>query len=111
MELQSEFLKIQQKIRKTIIFVTHDIYEAIKMGDRIALMKEGRLVQYDTPASILYRPQDEFVEGFVGADDYSEVLTYWGTGTPPQITGTPEPATLALLLLGGLALLRYRRLS
>jgi len=67
-ELQSEFLKIQQKIRKTIIFVTHDIYEAIKMGDRIALMKEGKLVQYDTPANILYRPKDEFVEGFVGAD-------------------------------------------
>jgi osmoprotectant transport system ATP-binding protein len=67
-ELQSEFLKIQQRIRKTIIFVTHDIYEAIKLGDRIALMKEGRLVQFDTPANILYRPKDEFVEGFVGAD-------------------------------------------
>jgi len=67
-ELQSEFLKIQQKIKKTIIFVTHDIYEAIKMGDRIALMKEGKLVQYDTPANILYHPKDEFVEGFVGAD-------------------------------------------
>jgi len=67
-ELQSEFLKIQQKIKKTIIFVTHDIYEAIKMGDRIALMKEGKLVQYDTPANLLYQPKDEFVEGFVGAD-------------------------------------------
>ncbi|MFC2016595.1 betaine/proline/choline family ABC transporter ATP-binding protein [Chloroflexota bacterium] len=67
-ELQSEFLKIQQKIKKTIIFVTHDIYEAIKMGDSIALMKEGRLVQYDTPANLLYRPKDKFVEGFVGAD-------------------------------------------
>jgi len=68
LELQSEFLKIQQKIKKTIIFVTHDIYEAIKMGDRIALMNEGRLVQYDTPANLLYRPKNEFVEGFVGAD-------------------------------------------
>ncbi len=67
-ELQSEFLKIQQKIKKTIIFVTHDIYEAIKMGDRIALMKDGKLVQYDTPANLLYRPKDAFVEGFVGAD-------------------------------------------
>jgi len=67
-ELQSEFLKIQQKIKKTIIFVTHDIYEAIKMGDSIALMKDGKLVQYDTPANLLYRPKDEFVEGFVGAD-------------------------------------------
>jgi len=67
-ELQSEFLKIQEKIRKTIIFVTHDIYEAIKMGDKIALMREGSLVQYDTPASLIYQPKDEFVEGFVGAD-------------------------------------------
>ena len=67
-ELQTEFLKIQEEIRKTIIFVTHDIYEAIKMGDRIALMKEGKLVQYDKPVNILYRPKDEFVEGFVGAD-------------------------------------------
>ena len=67
-ELQSEFLKIQEQIKKTIIFVTHDIYEAIKMGDKIALMKEGALVQYDTPTNLLYRPKDEFVEGFVGAD-------------------------------------------
>ena len=67
-ELQNEFLKIQQDIRKTIIFVTHDIYEAIRMGDKIALMKEGRLVQYAPPADLLYRPKDEFVAGFVGAD-------------------------------------------
>jgi len=67
-ELQNEFLKIQQEIQKTIIFVTHDIYEAIKMGDKIALMKEGRLVQYAPPADLLYRPKNEFVAGFVGAD-------------------------------------------
>jgi len=67
-ELQNEFIRIQQEIRKTIIFVTHDIYEAIKMGDKIALMKEGRLVQYGTPADLVYRPKDRFVEDFVGAD-------------------------------------------
>ena len=66
--LQNEFLKIQQDLQKTIIFVTHDIYEAIKMGDKIALMKQGRLVQYATPADLLYRPKDDFVAGFVGAD-------------------------------------------
>jgi len=66
--LQEEFLKIQQEIKKTIIFVTHDIYEAIKMSDKIALMKQGRLVQYDTPTNLLYRPKNEFVEDFVGAD-------------------------------------------
>lgn len=66
--LQDEFLKIQQRLKKTIIFVTHDIYEAIKMGDRIVLMNQGEIVQHDTPAGILYRPANEFVEGFVGTD-------------------------------------------
>lgn len=66
--LQDEFLKIQREIKKTIIFVTHDIYEAIKMGDKIALMNQGYLVQYDTPANLLYRPKNEFVEDFVGTD-------------------------------------------
>jgi osmoprotectant transport system ATP-binding protein len=67
-ELQNELLKIQQEIQKTIIFVTHDIYEAIKMGDKIALMNEGRLVQYGTPAELLFKPKDAFVASFVGAD-------------------------------------------
>jgi osmoprotectant transport system ATP-binding protein len=67
-ELQDELLKIQQDIQKTIIFVTHDIYEAIKMGDKIALMNEGALVQYASPADLLFRPKDAFVSGFVGAD-------------------------------------------
>lgn len=66
--LQDEFLRIQQEIKKTIIFVTHDIYEAIKMGDKIALMKQGRLIQYDTPSNLLYRPKNDFVADFVGAD-------------------------------------------
>ena len=66
--LQGEFLKIQEVLKKTIIFVTHDIYEAIKMGDKIALMDEGRLVQYGTPTDLVYRPKNEFVESFVGAD-------------------------------------------
>ena len=67
-KLQDEFLNIQQEIKKTIIFVTHDIFEAMKMGDKIALMKDGRLVQYDTPANLLYKPKNKFVENFVGAD-------------------------------------------
>ncbi|MBW2172125.1 MAG: CBS domain-containing protein, partial [Deltaproteobacteria bacterium] len=67
-DLQNELLKIQQEIRKTIIFVTHDIYEAIKMGDKIALMNEGRLIQHAPPADLLFRPKDEFVASFVGTD-------------------------------------------
>jgi osmoprotectant transport system ATP-binding protein len=67
-QLQNEFLKIQQDIKKTIVFVTHDIYEAIKMGDKIALMNEGRIVQYATPFNVLFHPKDEFVADFVGTD-------------------------------------------
>jgi osmoprotectant transport system ATP-binding protein len=67
--LQNEFLRLQREIRKTIVFVTHDIDEAIKMGDRICILREGgQLVQYDTPANILAHPADEFVAQFVGAD-------------------------------------------
>lgn len=66
--LQDEFLKIQQKLRKTIVFVTHDIDEALKMGDRIALMKEGELVQYDTTQDLLAHPRNSFVRDFIGAD-------------------------------------------
>jgi osmoprotectant transport system ATP-binding protein len=66
--LQDEFLKIQSKIKKTIVFVTHDINEAIKLGDKIALMKEGELVQYDPPVALLSKPNNDFVAKFVGAD-------------------------------------------
>jgi osmoprotectant transport system ATP-binding protein len=67
--LQNEFLRLQANIRKTILFVTHDIDEAIKMGDRIAIMKQhGRVEQYATPAEVLMAPANEFVEDFVGAD-------------------------------------------
>jgi osmoprotectant transport system ATP-binding protein len=67
--LQNEFLRLQAEIRKTILFVTHDIDEAIKMGDRIAIMKQhGRVEQYATPAEILMAPANEFVEDFVGSD-------------------------------------------
>ncbi len=67
--LQTEFLALQAKVRKTIVFVTHDIDEAIKMGDRIAILREGGdLAQYDTPREILAHPADEFVAQFVGAD-------------------------------------------
>jgi len=67
--LQDEFLALQRQVRKTIVFVTHDIDEAIKMGDRIAILREGGvLAQYDTPSEILTRPADEFVAQFVGAD-------------------------------------------
>jgi len=67
--LQRDFLRLHRTVRKTVIFVTHDIDEAIKMADRICLLREGgRLAQYDTPEAMLANPSDEFVADFVGAD-------------------------------------------
>jgi len=67
--LQGEFLRLQAQVRKTVLFVTHDIDEAIRLGDRIAVLKQGGvLAQYATPADLLMHPADAFVEDFVGAD-------------------------------------------
>ncbi|HWG55712.1 MAG TPA: ABC transporter ATP-binding protein [Gaiellaceae bacterium] len=67
--LQRELLRIHGEVRKTIVFVTHDIDEAILLGDRVAILREGgRLAQFDTPDAILARPADEFVTRFVGAE-------------------------------------------
>jgi len=67
--LQDEFLRLQSEVQKTVVFVTHDVDEAIKVGDRIAILREGgKLAQYDTPAAILAQPSDDFVARFVGAD-------------------------------------------
>jgi len=73
-QIQDEFLKVQEKLKKTIAFVSHDIHEAIKMGDKIALFSEGRLIQYDTPEMILTQPKNKFVADFVGSDRALKVL-------------------------------------
>ena len=74
-EIQDEFLKVQAELKKSIAFVTHDIYEAIKMGDKIAIFDEGRLIQYDTPEVILMQPINKYIEDFVGADRALKVLS------------------------------------
>ncbi|MCW3813111.1 ATP-binding cassette domain-containing protein [Micromonospora sp. DR5-3] len=67
--LQEEFLRLQAEVRKTIVLVTHDLDEAVRLGDRIAVLSEGgRLEQYDTPAALLGSPASPFVREFVGAD-------------------------------------------
>ena len=67
--LQTELRRLHDEVGKTIIFVTHDIDEAIRMGDRIAILREGGvLAQYDTPDAILAHPADEFVAQFIGED-------------------------------------------
>jgi osmoprotectant transport system ATP-binding protein len=66
--IQAEFLRMQRKLRKTVLFVSHDIDEAVKMADRIAIFRAGRLVQFAAPDTMLAHPADDFVAGFVGTD-------------------------------------------
>jgi osmoprotectant transport system ATP-binding protein len=65
-QLQDELLRLQQELHKTIVFVTHDMEEALKLGDKIAILKDGELVQLDTPDQILSHPANDFVESFIG---------------------------------------------
>lgn len=75
-QLQDELYTLQQKMQKTIVFVTHDISEAIKLGDKICLMKGGHILQYDTPENILKNPAKGFVEDFIGKNKIWETPEY-----------------------------------
>ncbi|MFB7642334.1 quaternary amine ABC transporter ATP-binding protein [Peribacillus butanolivorans] len=74
-DMQDELLEIQDQYKKTIIFITHDLDEALRIGDRIALMKDGSVIQLGTPEQIMMNPANEFVEKFVEDVDLSKVLT------------------------------------
>ena len=91
--LQDEFLRLQETVRKTIVFVTHDIEEAVRLGDRIAVMSEGgRVEQFATPADLLGDPANEFVADFVGADRGLKRLAV----TDITLEDLEQPPTLAL---------------
>jgi osmoprotectant transport system ATP-binding protein len=97
--LQTEFLRLQAEVRKTVVFVTHDIEEAVRMGDRIAVFAEGgKLEQYDTPAEVLGAPATPFVASFVGADRGLKRLSVTHIDAadlerPPLVTTTDDLAT------------------
>ncbi len=74
-DMQDELLDLQQTLKKTIIFITHDLNEALRIGDRIALMKDGQIIQIGTGEDILTNPADEYVRSFVEDVDRSKVLT------------------------------------
>lgn len=74
-DMQNELLELQEKMEKTIIFITHDLDEALRLGDRIALMKDGSIVQVGTAEEILTNPANDYVERFVEDVDFSKVLT------------------------------------
>jgi osmoprotectant transport system ATP-binding protein len=91
--LQNEFLRLQGEVKKTIVFVTHDVEEAVKLGDRIAILQQGGvLAQYDTPAEILARPASPFVAGFVGTDRGLKRLKV----TPITAADLEDPAGFAV---------------
>ncbi|HET6740892.1 MAG TPA: ABC transporter ATP-binding protein [Kribbella sp.] len=93
-QLQEELLRLQRDIGKTIVFVTHDIDEAIKLGDNVAVLQVGgKLAQFAPPAELLAHPADDFVRGFVGQDRGYRALTFVH---PEQLPVRPVPAELAL---------------
>jgi osmoprotectant transport system ATP-binding protein len=98
--LQGEFLRLQHDVKKTVVFVTHDIEEAVRLGDRIAILAQGgHLEQYDTPARILGSPATPFVADFVGADRGLRRLTVTGIDVAdlekPPVVVEDEPLTNA----------------
>jgi osmoprotectant transport system ATP-binding protein len=103
-ELQTEILRLQSELRKTIVFVTHDIDEAIKLGDKVAVFgRGGVLQQYDEPARLLSNPANDFVAGFVGADrGYRGLQFFEATGLPlHDVRRVPEDGIDALTLGAG----------
>ena len=115
--LQAELLGILRRLAKTVIFVTHDIDEAIRMGDLFAIMKDGRLVQCASPEALLAAPKDAFVADFVGADRALKRLTLTTAGEAATPTSAPagpgapvvSPATSLRDVLSLLLRLRRRR--
>ncbi len=97
--LQNEFLRLQAEVGKTIVFVTHDFDEALKLGDRIAVLRtKSEIVQYDTPTAILAAPADDYVSSFIGAGGHLKRLALIGVDEielQPVDTSTPALRTIA----------------
>ncbi|KNC93461.1 ABC transporter ATP-binding protein [Trabulsiella odontotermitis] len=110
--LQTEFKQILQRVKKTVIIVTHDLDEAIKMGDRIAIMREGKLCQYAPPAEVLSSPADAFVASFVGSDATLKLLAITPVKQamePALTTHHPHQLEASATLKDALALMLSRR--
>jgi len=92
--LQDELLNIQRKLRKTILFVTHDVEEALRLADKIIIMRTGMIVQYDTPLNIVMQPRDTFVQQLVGTEDMLRRLSLISVGDAlaAQTPGASVPA-------------------
>ena len=98
-DMQDELLEIQENFKKTIIFITHDLDEALRIGDRIALMKDGSIIQLGTPEQIMMNPADEFVEKFVEDVDLSKVLTASHVMKRPEKIAVDRGPSVALEIM------------
>jgi len=94
-EMQDEFLRLQRQLRKTIVFVTHDFDEAMRVADRICIMKDGRIVQNATPEDLLLRPADDYVRRFTGKANMASVIRLDALGLPLREGVTPARNVLA----------------
>jgi osmoprotectant transport system ATP-binding protein len=94
--LQDELLRIQKNVRKTILFVTHDVEEALRLADEIVVMNEGRVIQYDTPLKLLTTPADAFVARLLGADDVLRRLSLISVGSAMEPANGLLPTAHAL---------------
>lgn len=95
-EMQDQLIELQEKLHKTIVFITHDLDEALRIGDRIAILKDGLLVQQGTPHEILLNPADDYVEAFVKDVNRARALTVETVMKPPALRITAETIEGAL---------------
>lgn len=98
-DMQDELIELQDKMKKTIIFITHDLDEALRIGDRIALMKDGAVVQIGTPEEIMIQPANSYVARFVEDVDLSKVLTASHVMRRPETITTDRGPRVALELM------------
>ena len=103
-DMQDELLELQSTMEKTIVFITHDLDEALRIGDRIALMKDGNIVQIGTPEEILMNPSNEYVERFVEDVDLSKVLTAGHVMKRAETVQIDKGPRVALKLMKGLGI-------
>ena len=103
-EMQNEFLRLRKVLNKTIIFITHDFNEAIRIADRIAIMKDGKIIQIGTPEDLLLHPETDYVAEFTKDVDRSKVLTVSAIMDPPDIPYTQNKAVSAKATIEKVAL-------